>query len=587
MATLFDRAKGLASRAGKAAGELVQAGRLGYAAVTAPPQPAPSAPPPVNSDADAIQKASIVGRRVPEPTPIEPDGYSYDPMNAIGRITPEAVAFDQQLPSGLPLELIRRMARLPVPATVINIAIHELAEMCHPQKNEQGLGLRVRPIDDSRPPTRAQERRIREIEKVLFRGGGKFQSGGLDGWCRRVMRDSLTYDAAASQVLFTRGGLPYGLFALDARTIRRAPPTDEQIRTGRWGDAGYVQIVRNREERRWSPEAFMYGVRRPRTEWDAFNYGFSELEEIAGVIRALTLAENFNTLAFTSGVQSSQIIAILSDMDEESFDAYKRDIDANLSAASAKRRTPIIQLSAADREQLQAVNLTMSNREMEFQAWLHYLMKFVWAAYGMDPVLGNFMFGNEGQTNSLATASHQERITAAHVRGSRPRARALARWLTEAIVWKFDPELMAEFGGYDVEDEAENINNAVKQLSNFMTLNEIRARFDLPEDPDEELGRLVLNPYYFQAWAQKNGLKAMIGDQDPSKETDTELMSGLFQDTSSGGTLPEIQASLYARAKEAARRGLLKPPAGLGRDGRWTIIPSANGRPPVTVRVAA
>lgn len=598
---LIDIVKGAATRLGKAAGEVALAGlesfRVAADVRTAAPAPTPAPTPrasPVNvvaSDMDELLKAQQGKRRPDDNVQLRGErGHLYDPIEAIGRITPEAVAFSKTHPGtyGLPFAYLDRMARLPVPSTVINLAVHELAEMCHPQVDEHGLGLRVRHKDDEKTLTGGQKKRAKQIEEILFRGGGRFQDGGLDGWCRRVMRNSLVYDAAASEVLFERGGMPYGLFALDARTIRRVPPNADQIARGAWDEAGYCQVVRDTVTHTWPAEDFMYGVRRPRTEMEAFGYGFPELEELITVIHNLTRAENYNAVTFTSGIHSSAVLAFMTDMDPDAFEVMKREIDANLSVSSAKRRMPIVQLSAAERESLQAIQLSMSNREMEFQSWVHYLMKFVWAAFGMDPVIGNFWFGQEGQTSSLATGSPADRYSASRTRGSRPRARALQSWLTKAIVEKIDPDLMAEFGGFQDDNEVERIDNAAKQLSNWMTVDEIRARFDLEPDPDPELGNLILNPIYFQAWSQKQMAQQQPDPSlAPEDENDQSLMDNLFQDPRSGGTAPEIMASLAARSREALRRGLVKPPAGLGRRGRWGLVPGAEGRPPLSISVRA
>lgn len=597
----IDVVKSAAARAGKMAGEVAAAGLEGFrGAVASQPSPAPASPahaakapraPASTSDVDALIKAQTGTRASDDDRKVVGQrGHEYDPIDAIGRIDASGITFSKvHLGTlGMPFTTLDRMARLPVPAVVINLAISEIAEMCHPQRDEHALGIRVKLKDDEKVPTAGQKRRMRQAEEILFRGGGKYQDGGLEGTVRRALRNSLVYDAWATETLYERGGLPYGLFAYDARTIRRNAPTSDEIAHGAWGESGYCQVVRERIVQRWSGDDFTYGVRRPRTEMEAFGYGFPELEELVGVILNLTRAENYNAVTFTSGVHSSAVLAFLTDMDPTAFEAMRRDVEANLSVASAKRRLPMVQLSGADGEDLKAVQLSMSNKEMEFQSWVFYLMKFVWALYGMDPVVGNFWFGQEGQTNSLSTGSPADRFAASRARGTRPRARAVARWLTKAIVEKIDPELMVDFGGFDDDDETQRIDNDVKQLSNWLTLDEMRARHDLEAYPDPELGKLILNPVFFQAYSLQNQADPTTGDNgvaDPAVESDADLQNNMFADPRQGGSPQQIMASLYARAAEATKRGLVKPPAGLGRRGRWGLIPGGPGKAPISILV--
>ena len=577
---IIDRLKQGAEQLGRTAGEIVRSGVASYNASRHPPKP-----PPLHDDVDEPEPRIAKGRGDTG----MPTGAAFDPLDAYGRITEEAASTQIHPGTWATSQwTLERLARLSVPAIVINHLIDELAEFCFPQLSPHVFGFRITPDDDEANQTPGQKRRAKEIEKVLMAGGGDYQDGGLEGFVRRIMRGSLIQDAAPFEVLFNGYGEPTGMFAYDPKTIRRRKPDAEYLARGQWGeDPGYVQWVNQRIRKEWDADQFKLGIRRPRSDMESFNYGWPELDEIAVVLGNFARAENYNAVNFTSGIHTSHLLAIVSGMDREAFQAYRRMFEANFSAANAKRRLPVVQLDPELKEDMKAVALGHPNREMEYTNWLYYHVKLICAAYGVDPASAlNMVFGNEGQSSSMGSASPADRYLQSKAHGVRPKLRALAQWLT-FIVKMIDPEQKLVFGGFDSITEEEKLKLDVMQMSNFLTVNEVRTRYDLApiEGP---AGDIIANPYVSQAQMAEHALPGGELYTDPADNAgmdDNTLMNSMFADYRGGGGMDRITKAYASRYGHALNRGLIKTPE-LWRPGRaWSAIPTQPGRPPLTVVV--
>lgn len=590
---LVDRIRQTAVGLSRTLGEVVREGLEAYR-----PTP-PERPPIVTSAPSDILKAAApgIGGALSKKRD-QPAGAEFDPLNAYGRITNDAAMSDLHPGTlGTPMQTLERLARLSVPAAVINHILDELSEFCEPQANAYSYGLAIELDDATKKMTKPQEKRRDEIMKFLMNAGAPYQDGGLEGFVRRTMRNSLTLDAFAAEVLRNRAGQPIGLMAYDAKTIRKREPRDDWMTTGRWGeDPGYVQWIDTRVWAEWDGEDFIYGIRRPRTDIHAFGYGFPELDELVTVLVNFARAENYNAINFTSGIHASHVLAIMSSMEPESFAAHRRMFEANLAAPGQKRRLPMLQLDPELKEDVKAISLGNTNAEMEYTNWINYHIKLICAIYGVDPAAAvNMLFGNEGQTNSLASASPSEKLLNSKAHGIRIKLRWLARWLTR-VVKMFDPEMHAEFKGFDAVTEQEKVELDIKRLGGFMTVNEIRKQYEL-EPIEGAAGDTIANPYVSQAQSmdamnkqqeQEQGGGGGGGFGDGGEDAfggmdDASLMLSLRRDPylRRGGNIDQISKAAVAPMQEALRRGLVKPPLNWRPGVKWGVAEGPSDEPRV------
>lgn len=612
---LADRLRDAAARVGKVVGETIREGTAAYENARYVLSPGPTEPlKPRNTSGDrmeahlaavagmpldALNKGSALtdapGKKVAERKAAAeaPRGAEFNPLDAYGRVTNEAAMTGIHPGTwDMSFNTIERLSRLSVPALVINHQVDDIAEFCVPQASPYSYGFRITLDDDEKEPTTKQKKRMEEIQRLIMQGGGKYQSGGLEGFVRRILRDSLTFDACGAEILKDRSGQPIGLFAYDAKTIRKRAPDNDWLTTGRWGeDPGYVQWVEQRVWAEWAGDEFIYGVRRPRTGLETFGYGFPELEELVTVMTGFARSENYNTVNFTSGIHASTILGIVSTMDTEAFTAYRRMFEANFSAAAQKRRLPMIQLDPELKEDLKAVNLGHSNRDMEYSNWMNYQIKLICAAWGVDPASAvGMVFGNEGQSSSLGSASPGERYMQSKSHGIRTKLRWLGQFLTP-FVKLLDPEMKFVFAGFESVSEQDKLDMDMKQLGGFVTVNEIRTRYDLP--PIEGgAGDVVANPYVSQvqqmeasmAQGQDDGYG---GDGGYGGMGDDMLMASMNSDLylPNGGTVDSITKAVAARHAEGLRRGAIRTPAGWRPGNRLGLVERGAARETVLIEV--
>jgi hypothetical protein len=73
----------------------------------------------------------------------------------------------------------------------------------------------------------------------------------------------------------------------------------------------------------------------------------------------------------------------------------------------------------------------------------------------------------------------------------------IQHWINKWIVWQLDPAFEFRFVGIDdAEDKETELDQDIKKVSNFMTVNEIRQKHNL--DPIDGMD-IILNPVASQA----------------------------------------------------------------------------------------
>ncbi len=404
---------------------------------------------------------------------------------------------------GLDYRQLIAMSRVPVISGIINTRINQVADFCMPQSSPYELGFRVALRDRKAKMTAAAERRSTEIENVLMVAGGRWGPGNMELAVRAMMRDSLTYDQLNAEVLHNRLGKPCGYVPSDATTIRLAKPKDAARARGQaWPEPGEPEMVQRDSTGRvvaeFTRDEMIWGIRRPRTLQAIGRYGFPELDELVVVITDLVNAETFNSVNFTNGVHANHIIAVMSTMDGKVWGAFRRSVTAMLTGPRNAARTPFIQLDPRMHEDIKAVSLSETNKDMEYSQWINWRVKLAHLVYGMDPAENGLIYGNEGQTSALSTQGPGDRIVASKERGLRPILRSLGWWFTTWIVQPLDPDFMMEFGGFGAMSEIERHKLAMEAVKTYKTPNELRDEHDL-ERLDSEIADLPLSQEFASA----------------------------------------------------------------------------------------
>lgn len=436
---------------------------------------------------------------------------------------------------GLDFGTLRAMSRVPVISAIIQTRVSQVAEFAVPCADPYSIGYRIRLADPDKRPTAKQRREMKELSQWLQTCGDKRIPGNthLEHFLRMIVRDSLVFDQACFEIVRTKTGNIAGFVAVDASTIRKARPSESETKSGKRNksDKCYIQKVGNKKVATFDDQSLCFGIRRPRTWIKIQGYGYPELEELVRVITNLVNAESFNAANFTHGMHVAGILAVKSKMNPSLFRAFRREFYAMLSGAHNAKKTPIIQLDPENKEELQSINMSNNNKDMEYSQWMSWLLKLATSIYGMDPAELNYVYGPEGQSHQLNQKSPMDRILASKERGLRPLLRSVERWLNSHIVQCMYPEYRLEFVGFDAKSEDAKLEFDVKTVKAFRTINEVRAMYDM-EPLDTPVADMILDPTYINtAWQmsmQEEGEEGEEGGAEEEEEFDLDSLMGGF-----------------------------------------------------------
>jgi hypothetical protein len=179
-------------------------------------------------------------------------------------------------------------------------------------------------------------------------------------------------------------------------------------------------------------------------------------------------------------------------MTPDMMEGFRRQWRAGLEGVENSWRTPILQSEAG----LEWIDLHPTNREMEYNSWIEYLIKITCAIFLMDPAELNFDLHGGVQQTPLFESSQEWKLKASRDRGLKPLLRFIAKLINENIVSKIDDHFVFDFIGLDELTEQEKHTLRTEQVSSYLTLNEVRRTDDLD---DLEYGDMPMNPTYLQA----------------------------------------------------------------------------------------
>jgi hypothetical protein len=418
---------------------------------------------------------------------------------------------------------LRALARVPLISGIIQTRVSQVAEFARPQPDRHSAGFVIRLRDQSTELTDEHREEVKAVTEWILKCGDSRIVGHqtFEGFLRAITRDSLTLDQCCFEVIH-KGGRPAAFKAVDSATIRRAAPTEAEIKAGQRDPkkTAFVQVLDHRVVAEFDADQMAFGIRRPRSEITSNGYGYPEIEEAAPTIIDMVRAKAYNSANFTHGLHLSGILAIKSKMSPALFRAFRREFYSMLQGGNGAKKTPIIQLDPEAKEEVQSVNMTNSNSDMEYSSWLNFLIKEVCALYQMDPAELGYVFGNEGQSSALNQGGPAQRIEYSKEKGLRPLLRALETWLNRWLIAPLAPHLELSFVGLDAESESQRLDAISKKVNSYMTVNEARAAFDL-EPLDNPVADMLLNPSYINA-AQ------MAAAGDEGEEDEGEEIPGLI-----------------------------------------------------------
>lgn len=455
-------------------------------------------------------------------------------------------------PSSLSYNILYQMSvKNSVVGAVINTRVNQVSAFTKPARfSEDGVGYKIRLRDPSETPNAEQKEVMSSIELFLENCGFSDDSDrdDFDTFIRKIVRDSLTYDQMCFEIIPDRKGKPAEILAVDAATIRAASENYqadqtwmEMVPNKKNEEVKWVQVVDGTIVSWFTARELAFGVRNPRTNINLQPYGFSELEQLIHQITSHLYAEEYNSKFFSQGGTTKGIINIKSDPNgignKEQLDSFKRQWRAQVNGMTGAWKTPVLQVPNG----IEYINVSQSNREMEFEKWMNYLVNIVCAVYQIDPAEVNFPNngGVSGNGGSVFESSQEVKLKNSKDKGLKPLMRFIESIINKFVVSKFSQDYVFVFTGLDEKSEEEKAELDTKQVKTWRTVNEIRKEHG--EKPLEN-GDIILDPSYLNYIQQKEMAaqqgemgsdEEMMGDESNEEEPDySDYMSGEDEDQS-------------------------------------------------------
>lgn len=385
-------------------------------------------------------------------------------------------------PSSLTYDSLFAMAtRDSVIASIINTRISQVSSFTKPARySSDHVGFEIQLRDTNQNLGEKEKQEITALENFIDQGGFQMMEhqDSFDTFIRKVLRDSLIYDQATFEIIRDRAGRPSGFVAVDAATIRAAsehsqyPNMDE---TGQKID--YVQVIDGSVVAGFTRNELAFGVRNPRTNIYLQPYGFSELEQLITQITSHLYAEEYNSRFFSQGGTTKGIINIKPSpngagvMNLRELESFKRQWNSQVSGLTGAWKLPVLQTNGVE-----FINVSQSNREMEFEKWMNYLINIACAVYQIDPAEVNFPNngGVGGTGGGIFEGSNESRLKNSKDKGLRPLLRFLEDMINQYLVSQFSDQYTFHFVGMDQRSEEEQINLDEKAVRTYLTVNELR-----------------------------------------------------------------------------------------------------------------
>lgn len=351
----------------------------------------------------------------------------------------------------------------------------------------------------------------------------------FDAALRALVRDSLTYDRYAVEIVADGAKRPHHWFPVDAGTIKFASNRlkdystvaqnflaldllypDKQAETmekqktveldAKLLEAEayrYVQVIRGRIERAYTSDELKVGIRNVTT--DIFNngYGISELEMAVGLITGHLNAEFYNQAYFTQGFSAKGILHIQAALNRRKVESVRQQWQHMVRGSRNSFQTPIF----AGVEDVKWIPLTQNHNDIGFEGWMRYLIKMICAIYQIDPQEIGIGFKEEGSGGGgMSGDNTDKKLAHSKDKGLYPLLKHLEAFLNTEIIAPIDNRFVLKFTGVSAESKAEAIDRQQKEGQFKKTVNEIRDEDGLPPLPG--MDDVILSPTYMQWYAQ-------------------------------------------------------------------------------------
>lgn len=506
-----------------------------------------------SNDAGEIMKANLyLGEINRQPTRIQSVFFDPNDISGNGR------GF-KDFKGVLSFSVLRRMGDIHIVKSIVSTRVEQIMNFMDFSEDEQKEGYTIRKKKSlfstgDEKLTNEDKKKIAKIVEFLERGGWTDKWDNVDSlqeFVSKIMSDSLTLDQLAFEMVRNRMWELQKFRAVDASLIRFLDSVDPRQREGfeQYRFKGHLprycmvwdeMILHNpitKEPILYYPWELGFGIRNKTSDVRRNGYGVSELETLVNIITWILWGFSYNANFFSQGSQPKGFINIKNpNISNSTLQEFRQAWTQTMAGYQNSHRTPVI--NGIDLEWVDLQKL--SNRDMEFNEWIKFLIIMTCSVYRIDPSeLGfNFkesqqIFGQDGQ---------RERLKHSREKGLKPLLIFLQGIITKYIVSELDENYEFAFTGIEVEDEEAQVKLDSEKLSSGMVaMQDIFKKYNGRDfDPEKDI---ILNQVY-QGMKQAEEQNKMFGASQPGQQPEG---------------VPEDEEDPFAQYKSFNDNPIMKP----------------------------
>lgn len=506
-----------------------------------------------SNDAGEIMKANLyLGEISRQPTRIQSVFFDPNDISGNGRGFKDSKGV-------LSFSVLRRMGDIHIVKSIVSTRVEQIMNFMDFSEDEQKEGFTIRKKKSlfstgDEKLTNEDKKKIAKIVDFLEKGGWTDKWDNVDSlqeFVSKIMSDSLTLDQLAFEMVRNRMWELQKFRAVDASLIRFLDSVDPKQREGfeQYRFKGHLprycmvweeMILHNpitKEPILYYPWELGFGIRNKTSDVRRNGYGVSELETLVNIITWILWGFSYNANFFSQGSQPKGFINIKNpNISNSTLQEFRQAWTQTMAGYQNSHRTPVI--NGIDLEWVDLQKL--SNRDMEFNEWIKFLIIMTCSVYRIDPSeLGfNFkesqqIFGQDGQ---------RERLKHSREKGLKPLLIFLQGIITKYIVSELDENYEFAFTGIEVEDEEAQVKLDSEKLSSGMVaMQDIFKKYNGRDfDPEKDI---ILNQVY-QGMKQAEEQNKMFGASQPGQQPEG---------------VPEDEEDPFAQYKSFNENPIMKP----------------------------
>lgn len=506
-----------------------------------------------SNDAGEIMKANLyLGEINRQPTKIQSVFFDPNDISGNGRGFKDSKGV-------LSFSVLRRMGDIHIVKSIVSTRVEQIMNFMDFSEDEQKEGFTIRKKKSlfstgDEKLTNEDKKKISKIVDFLEKGGWTDKWDNVDSlqeFVSKIMSDSLTLDQLAFEMVRNRMWELQKFRAVDASLIRFLDSVDPRQREGfeQYRFKGHLprycmvwdeMILHNpitKEPILYYPWELGFGIRNKTSDVRRNGYGVSELETLVNIITWILWGFSYNANFFSQGSQPKGFINIKNpNISNSTLQEFRQAWTQTMAGVGNSHRTPVI--NGIDLEWVDLQKL--SNRDMEFNEWIKFLIIMTCSVYRIDPSeLGfNFkesqqIFGQDGQ---------RERLKHSREKGLKPLLIFLQGIITKYIVSELDENYEFAFTGIEVEDEEAQVKLDSEKLSSGMvSMQDIFKKYNGRDfDPEKDI---ILNQVY-QGMKQAEEQNKMFGASQPGQQPEG---------------VPENEEDPFAQYKSFNDNPIMKP----------------------------